>query len=165
MSEGSPVVAVVPFEEEVDDEEMPPLEHVEDADVEMSSETQHDPDVKEEVSDSDSMGTTLCLDDFPRVASPSEDEYEEQEEEECHDEECHDEESDDGTFPNVTQHGDMDNSDVSSLSSEQPVSDREDFEAYNPQGLFVRPRPSQEVVEMCLALMQDLQDNHPDIMK
>jgi len=109
---GSPEVAVVPFEEEMDEEEeMPPLEHVEDADVEMTSETQHDPDVEEEGSDSDSMGTTLNLDDFPRLVSPSEDE-----------EECHDEESDDGTFPNVTQHGDMDDSDVSSLSPEQPVS-------------------------------------------
>lgn len=152
---GSPEVAVVPFEEEMDDEEeMPPLEHVEDADVEMTSETQHDPDVEEEGSDSDSMGATLNLDDFPRLVSPSEDE-----------EECHDEESDDGTFPNVTQHGDMDDSDVSSLSPEQPVSDREDFEDYNPKRLPVRPRPSQEVVDMCLALMQHLQDHSPDIMK
>ena len=67
----------------------------------MTSETQHDqPDVEED--GSDSMGTTLCLDDFRD--SGHEDDYE----------------SD------------------SDVSSEQPVSDREDFEEYNP----CRPRPS-----------------------
>ena len=125
-------------------DEMPPLENVKDTDVEMTSETQHgQADVEENWCDSDSMGTTLCLDDFHD--SGHQDDYE----------------SDDGACSDTR----VDESSDSDVSSELPVSDREDFEDYNPCGPRPSQRSSQEVVNMCLALMQHLQDNSPDIMK